>query len=61
MTREPTAASEPVTPQTVWTEEASWLDRIPRSVAMLALLGIFVAVWQLVYILRLISPIIMSS
>src|SRR5512147_2431615 len=61
MTNERTAAATPVAPQTVWTEEVHWLDRIPRSVAMLLLLGVFVGVWQAVYTLRLISPIIMPS
>lgn len=46
---------------TIWAEEVSWIDRIPRPVAMLAMLFCFVAVWQLVYSLGLISPIITPS
>jgi NitT/TauT family transport system permease protein len=61
MTSDPTPVAKPVAPQTVWTEEVTWLDRIPRSVAMLLLLAVFLAVWQVVYILRWISPIIMPS
>ena len=61
MTNEQAPVAKPVASQTVWTEEVSWLDRIPRSVAMLLLLGAFVAVWQVVHRLRLISPIIMPS
>lgn len=61
MTSKLTAVAKPVAPQTVWTDEVHWLDRIPRSVAMLLLLCIFLAVWQAVYSLRLISPIIMPS
>jgi NitT/TauT family transport system permease protein len=61
MTSERTAVAKPVAPQTVWTEEVTWLDRIPRSVAMLLLLCVFLAAWQVVYTLRWISPIIMPS
>ena len=61
MTSEQTAVAKPVAPQTVWIDEVSWLDRIPQSVAMLLLLCVFLAVWQAVYTLRLISPIIMPS
>lgn len=61
MTSELTAVAKPVAPQTVWTEEVHWLDRIPRSVAMLLLLSAFLAAWQVVYTLRWISPIIMPS
>ncbi len=61
MNDELAAAAKPDAIQTVWTEEVSWIDRIPRSVAMLLLLGAFLALWQLVYRLRWISPIIMPS
>ena len=61
MTNETAAVAKPAASQTVWTEEVNWLDRIPRSVAMLLLLCLFVAVWQAVYSLRLISHIIMPS
>jgi NitT/TauT family transport system permease protein len=46
---------------TVWTEDVSWIDRIPRSVAMLLLLVLFITGWQLVHSLGLVSPIIMPS
>ena len=46
---------------TIWTEEVSWIDRIPSSVAMLVMMLCFLAVWQLAHSLRLISPIIMPS
>jgi NitT/TauT family transport system permease protein len=45
----------------VWIEHVSWIDRIPRSVAMIVLLVAFLALWQLVYELRLLSPIILPS
>jgi len=57
-----TAAGQPAAPgQTVWAEHVSWIDRIPRAVAMLLLLVAFLAVWQLVYEVRLLSPIILPS
>src|SRR3546814_12214253 len=46
---------------TVWVEEVSWLDRIPRSVARAAIFVIFVCIWQLVYLSGLVSPIILPS
>jgi NitT/TauT family transport system permease protein len=61
MTHELTAVAKPGAPQTVWTEDVHWLDRIPRSVAMLLLLSAFLAAWQVVHTLRWISPIIMPS
>jgi NitT/TauT family transport system permease protein len=48
-------------PPTVWTEQVSWIDRIPRSIAMLLLLAGFIAVWQLAYELEVISQIILPS
>lgn len=48
-------------PQTVWTEHVSWIDRVPRSVAMLVLLVGFLAVWQLAYEFEVISQIILPS
>ena len=47
--------------QTTVTESVTWIDRIPRSVAMLLMMVIFLLLWQLVYELRLISPIILST
>ena len=47
--------------QTFVTESVAWIDRIPRSVAMLLLMVIFLLLWQLVYELRLISPIILPT
>lgn len=50
-----------VQPDTVWTEPVSFMDRIPRSVAMILLLAGFVLLWQAAYALELISRIIMPS
>ena len=47
--------------QTFVTDSVAWIDRIPRSVAMLLLMVIFLLLWQLVYELRLISPIILPT
>lgn len=47
--------------QTTVTESVAWIDRIPRPVAMVVLLVISLLLWQLVYELRLISPIILST
>lgn len=46
---------------TVWTEQVSLIDRIPRSVAMIGMFIAFVAIWQLVVWSGLVSPIILAS
>ncbi|WGF86720.1 ABC transporter permease [Marinivivus vitaminiproducens] len=46
---------------TVWGERESWFDRIPRSVAMLGLFVGFLAIWQAVTALRIVSPIILPT
>ena len=61
MTRPPKTAEKTAVRQTIVTESVAWIDRIPRPVAMLLLLVIFLLLWQLVYELRLISPIILST
>jgi len=62
MTNERTAATEEAVCETVWAlEKESWIDRVPRPVTMLLLLLAFLAVWQLVYALKLISHIILPS
>jgi NitT/TauT family transport system permease protein len=47
--------------QTVWAERVSWIDRVPRWISMLALLIGFLIVWQVVYLIELVSPIILPS
>lgn len=54
-----TDASAPV--QTVWAEPVSWADRIPRSVAMIAIFIVFVGIWQFVHEFRIVSNIILPS
>jgi NitT/TauT family transport system permease protein len=47
--------------ETVWTEPISWTDRIPRSVAMIAIFVVFVGVWQFVHQFGIVSNIILPS
>jgi NitT/TauT family transport system permease protein len=52
-----TATSVP----TVWAEETSWVDRIPRSVAMIVIFVVFIGIWQFVYGFEVVSRIILPS
>ena len=62
MTQVQTVTTDHAVPtDTVWTEPVSFVDRIPRSVAMILLLVVFVLLWQAVYGLELVSPIILAS
>jgi NitT/TauT family transport system permease protein len=62
MTNEPTGATEKAVCETVWApEKVSLIDRMPRPVTMLLLLLAFLAVWQLVFFMQLISHIILPS
>jgi NitT/TauT family transport system permease protein len=51
----------PVVADTVWTEHVSWIDRVPRGAAMIALFLAFLGVWQLVSLSGIVSPIILPS
>ncbi len=55
------AAVNEVDASTVWVEEVSWIDRVPRSVAMIAVFAIFIAFWQLLTWTGLVSPIILPT
>jgi NitT/TauT family transport system permease protein len=46
---------------TVWVEQVSWIDAIPRSVAMIGLFVAFIAFWQFLTTLNVISPIILPT
>lgn len=46
---------------TVWVEQDSWFDRIPRAVSMIGLAVAFIAIWQFVSTIGLVSPIILPS
>lgn len=51
----------PPPPSTVWREKQSWLDALPTPVAMAMLVAIFVAIWQVIHMSGLVSPIILPS
>jgi NitT/TauT family transport system permease protein len=55
--RAPSAAAQ----DTVWVERISWIDAIPRSVAMIGLFVAFIAFWQFLTTLNVISPIILPT
>ena len=57
LTRAPSAGSE----ETVWIEHISWIDSIPRPVAMIGLFVAFIALWQFLTTLNVISPIILPT
>lgn len=61
MSQSQAAAASNMPEQTVWAEETPLIDRIPRWLAMILLLIGFVALWQLIYELEVISQIIMPS
>ena len=46
---------------TVWSEKASWLDRVPRSIQMLFVFIVFVLLWDFVTRFGLVSPIILPT
>jgi len=46
---------------TVWVENVSWFDSVPRWVSMIAIFVIFLAIWQATYLTGLVSPILLPS
>ena len=42
--------------ETVWAEQVSWADRIPRSVAMIVIFLVFLGIWQFVHAFGIVSP-----
>ncbi len=46
---------------TVWVEQESWIDRVPRSISMIVLFGAFITLWQIVSMLNVVSPIILPT
>jgi NitT/TauT family transport system permease protein len=46
---------------TVWAEEVSWIDRVPRSISMLFVFLVFIGLWEFVTRLGLVSPIILPT
>jgi NitT/TauT family transport system permease protein len=55
------ADGETVFPDTVWEEQVAFIDRIPRGIAMVAILLVFIAVWQAVTTFGIVSRIILPS
>lgn len=47
--------------ETVWTEQAPWIDRVPRAVQMAFVFAVFIALWDLVTRLGYVSPIILPT
>lgn len=58
---DPSAAAVATAEETTWREQVPWIDRVPRSVAMLALLAGFILFWQIAYHFEFISQIILPS
>ncbi|MGH6925305.1 MAG: ABC transporter permease [Propylenella sp.] len=57
-----TAANNDAAPDhTVWSEQDSWIDRVPRSVAMAVIFVAFVGIWQFVHEFEIVSKIILPS
>jgi NitT/TauT family transport system permease protein len=56
--RDPPAAASG---DTIWVEQVSWIDRVPRSVSMLFVFAVFVGLWEIVTRLGLVSPIILPT
>ena len=57
----PGAAVSEVDESTVWVEEVSWIDRLPRSVSMLFVFVVFIAFWELLTRSGLVSAIILPT
>jgi NitT/TauT family transport system permease protein len=54
-------AADPAADGTAWAEDVRWIDRIPRSLAMLLVLAVFIGFWDLLTRLALVSPIILPT
>ena len=54
-------AAPDATSETVWVEQVSWVDRVPRSLAILFVFVVFVACWELITYLELVSAIILPT
>lgn len=54
-----TGIAEP--PSTVWVEQVSWVERMPRWLSMALIFVVFVGIWELTVRSGLVSPIILPS
>lgn len=50
-----------VHPDTVWVEQVSWIERVPRAVSMIFLFIAFVGIWHVATMLGVISRIILPT
>ncbi|SOC48198.1 NitT/TauT family transport system permease protein [Rhizobium subbaraonis] len=63
----PQALGRPITvepgtfPETIWSEQVAWIDRVPRVVAMAALLFLVLFLWWAVHHFEVVSRIILPS
>ncbi|MDO5604489.1 MAG: ABC transporter permease [Paracoccus sp. (in: a-proteobacteria)] len=48
-------------PETTWSEDVAFIDRIPRSVAMIGLLAIALTIWWAIHHFQIVSRIILPS
>lgn len=48
-------------PETIWVEHVAWFDRVPRAIAMAFVFAVFIALWDLVTRLGVVSPIILPT
>ena len=55
------AAAPDATTDTVWVEQVSWVDRVPRSLSILFVFVVFVAFWEFITYLELVSAIILPT
>jgi NitT/TauT family transport system permease protein len=56
-----TAEGAATATDTVWVEQVSMIDRIPRSIAMIVLFAAFIGLWQLTTMVGVVSPIILPT
>ncbi len=61
MTVTAVAAKDDVPEDAIWVEQEAFIDRVPRSVAMIFVFAIFVLLWDLTTRLGLVSPIILPT
>ena len=55
------AAEPEMVSDTVWVEQVSWIDRVPRSVSMLFVFVVFIGLWELITRLGIVSAIILPT
>ncbi len=58
---EPASGTDADLGDTVWVEETSWLDKVPRAVQMIFVFAVFVLFWDLVTRFGLVSAIILPT